>query len=187
MKLLKVQMSKRERILTIVTTVSVSLGLIKYLYIKNHQETVKLASQLSLLEGQIATSQSILASQQKRSPASTSNDSNAKSPEELISEALKGQTPTRFFQEMTKVASELGLTLNRVETDISNMDNGLIRNRLRIDVSSPFIPLGKFLDFFEKSPFLVEVSAVEITRISDELQKCTSSIDLSLYSKETSL
>lgn len=83
----------------------------------------------------------------------------------------------QFGDFLKHLSGEQGLFLvNKLNVLEQENSSTFIKSKISLEVETSFLNLGKFIEEMEKSNYLIEITGVEVTRISEELRKCTAKI-----------
>lgn len=71
--------------------------------------------------------------------------------------------------------------VNRLSLDSAEEKQGLSKNTFSLEIETSFSNLGQFIEKLEASNFLVEISQIEVSRLSKELRQCVAKIQINSY------
>jgi len=75
-------------------------------------------------------------------------------------------------------------TISRIASEKSVKMGSYTQTAYEIEAESSFLAIGKFFETLEDSPLLTEVDSIEISRIEEEMRRCTAKIRLFGYTGE---
>jgi hypothetical protein len=72
-------------------------------------------------------------------------------------------------------------SISKILAEKSKKTGAYTQTLYELETESSFLAIGKFLESLEDSPLLTEVESVEISRIEQEMKRCTAKIRLYGY------
>ena len=72
-------------------------------------------------------------------------------------------------------------SLNKIVSEKQEIVNGYTKTQFSINLDASFPAIGGLLEGLEQSPLLTDVQTVEISRMGNELKKCSAKIKLLSY------
>ena len=177
-KLKSIKFSNRERALILVSFLLVSFAFNKYWYSKKSIETKEMIAKLTNLINQVSMQQKNLLQIQK-------SKKNISLKSSLKSQLEKHLSSSRYF---SNLIAELSFEKNpekfkiqKIQVEKSTKFDGYTKNKIKLEIQSSFIGLGEFLEELENSKYLVEVNSIKLTKLDDDLLKCTSIVKVNSY------
>lgn len=142
-----------------------------------------LNEQINQFQNEIATKERIKADfEAAQGKIESSNDKNLHISAEMLKEYSEANR--KFASVIQSISDEDGrdfLKVNKIETKETVTEGSLVRTKIALALDSPFVELGKFLEKIETSKMLASVASVKISRISDELKRCSATVEMNAY------
>ncbi len=175
----KGKLTKSENILICAVAVVGFAIFYKTVFLGSRRAAAELGQKIAAEETELAKQKARLAELSGRKPASPATTGSGSVNYERY---LKANTS--FGDVIGTLARGNGKSpfqVDKIKIEKQDQVNGYTRTALSIDVETSFLALGGFLEAIERSPLLTDIQGVEISRMSDELRKCTARIRLNSY------
>lgn len=165
--------SQKEQILIVAGLVISTVFFYASFYSKKSAKVSELQREEVALREKIKQSQNVLAQLQKIPMGDVATSS----------EAVKSLESNTNFAKLLRTMSGDGhvFTVNRLSVAKQEDLKMYHKTLFILEIETPFLNLGKFIDTLEHSELLLEVKSLEVNRIARELKKCTAKIELYGY------
>lgn len=103
--------------------------------------------------------------------------------EETSKDTSKDDKPTRFLSELISEinARDSGIRVSQYSSHVIKVENSVLSLDLDLELESTFMDLATLIERLEEKYKFLEIKKLEITKVDDFLQKCKSSVSLSVY------
>jgi len=170
--LTKSRFNPREQILIALSILVVNIGILKLWYVPQKNKLNELKSEVSGLQVLLNNNRMLLTQIKTQSVPTTANES-----------VEKHLALNNNFALLLKGLGGDGVdfTVNRLAVEEHQLLSGYTKTLFTLDVDTSFLTLGQFIEKLESSQFLLEIQSIDISRVSQELKKCTAKIRLYSY------
>ncbi len=183
MKLREGRFKLRETLLLSLGILAVGFGFQRFWVVPKTKSLDELGKQVDSARKQLDETRAMIAKVGSRAPASTTpvvaDDHVARG---LLDRYLESND--RFSKVVMGIVSgskEGSFTISKILAEKSQKMGAYTQTLYELETESSFLSIGKFLESLEDSPLLTEVESVEISRIEQEMKRCTAKIRLYGY------
>lgn len=171
-------LSKREKVLALVSGLLVLGGGGKLLVLDPNKKITAAKARIATLESDMAGENAKLTqAMATRQPAS----SNVVPEGEMRKIIAENATLTSLIRTLAEKSSGDGLHLRRIESTKIEAQEGYQKANYSIDVEAPYLVIGRFIQQIEESGLLVEVESLKISRNGDDLRMVIANVSLNNY------
>lgn len=178
---MKRELNKRERIIVIVTSLVIFVGFFQYWYFPQNLKVKEMKTKLQTVMNSNLAQDALLKSMQIRQPASVENTSLLGPVSDYLESS---QSLSQFIHALSEDPEKNHLKIHRITVDNPITIEGLNQNKIKVEVETSFLNLGRFLEKLEQSKLLVDIASVEVLRLTDDLRNCVARIDLYSYTQK---
>lgn len=155
--------------------IAVAAGVFMYhtrLYKPRNTTLAETISKISSLKTEVGSNQGIIADLKIKV-----GDMNKKV------EQAQNDKPTRFLSELINEinSKDGGVRVNSYTSREQAVENSIYAVSLDLELESSFIDLATLIERLEEKYKFLEFKKVETSKVSDFVQKCTSTVSLSIY------
>ncbi|NDG84649.1 MAG: hypothetical protein EBX52_06375 [Proteobacteria bacterium] len=182
MKFREGKLKIRESILLSIGVVVLGVGFQKLWVAPNSQRLDELAQRTEAAKKKIEDTQALIVKVRNRAPASIPVKTDDHTTKSLLEKYVGSND--RFSKVIMGVVSgskEGSFSISKIAAEKSVKVGIYTQTTYEIEAESSFLSIGKFLETLEDSPLLTEVDSIEISRIEEEMRKCTAKIRLFGY------
>ena len=172
----------RESLMISIAILALGFGFEKFWVKPNAKRLEELNEKTEAAKKKIDDTQSLIVKVKNRAPASIPVSDEEHSTKSML-ERYMGSND-RFSKVVMGIVSgskEGAFTVSKISAERTLKVGSYTQTLYEVDAESSFLSIGKFLETLEDSPLLTEVDSIEITRIEQEMKRCTAKIKLFGY------
>lgn len=175
----KFKLSPKENSLICITLVAGFFMLNKHILNPKRDALSEIHKKIVSITGEVERDRKAMAELTKRKPASV--ETGTDSSEVMKNLDGKNQQFSNIISSLAKGDGQSPFLLSRISVDKATDSKSYLKTSFSVDVEASFMAIGRFLEGLEESTLLMEVDSVSITRMSNELKKCTAKVKFSSY------
>ena len=172
----------KESLLMSVAILSLGFGFERFWVKPNARKLEELTQKTEATKKKIEDTQALIVKVKNRAPASLPTKDEDHSTKSMLERYMRSND--RFSKVVMGIVAgskDGSLSVSKISAERSLKVGAYTQTLYEVDAESSFLSIGKFLETLEDSPLLTEVDSIEITRIEQEMKRCSAKIKLFGY------
>lgn len=175
------KLAKREKILFVITVLSICIALYQYGYKSFQGKRTSLISKLNAAQTELINQTKVLSQiSQTRTPSSV--EAQEESVKSVLEKAMnENKEFTKLMEELVRNANSQNVEVLKLTLESTDHVDSIVRARYRMELRAPFMDLGSLIEKLEKSDLILEIESIDLKRDGSDMRQVFMSAKINSY------